>query len=32
MPLTSRLGDQCFNSTDIQHLYEADDYPLRKPE
>jgi hypothetical protein len=26
------VGDQRFNSGDIQRLYEADDYPLRKPE
>ena len=25
------VGDQRFNSTEIQRLYEADDYPLRKP-
>jgi hypothetical protein len=23
-------GDERFNSTEIQRLYEADDYPLRK--
>jgi hypothetical protein len=26
------VGDQRFNSTEIQRLYEAADYPLRKPE
>ncbi len=26
------VGDARFNSTEIQRLYEADDYPLRKPE
>jgi hypothetical protein len=26
------VGDQRFNGTEIQHLYEANDYPLRKPE
>ena len=25
-------GDKRFNSIEIQRLYEADDYPLRKPE
>ena len=25
------VGDQRFNGTEIQRLYEADDYPLRKP-
>jgi len=27
-----QVGDERFDSSDIQHLYEADDYPLRKPE
>ena len=26
------VGDQRFNSTEIQRLYEAANYPLRKPE
>ena len=26
------VGDERFNSTEIQRLYEADDYPLPKPE
>ena len=26
------VGDDRFNSSDIQRLYEADDYPLRKSE
>ena len=26
------VGDQRFNSIEIQRLYEADDYPLRKSE
>jgi hypothetical protein len=26
------VGDERFNSVEIQRLYEADDYPLRKPE
>ena len=26
------VGDERFNSTEIQRLYEAEDYPLRKPE
>jgi hypothetical protein len=26
------VGDERFNSSEIQRLYEADDYPLRKPE
>ena len=26
------VGDARFNSSEIQRLYEADDYPLRKPE
>jgi hypothetical protein len=26
------VGDERFNSSEIRHLYEADDYPLRKPE
>ena len=26
------VGDERFNSTEIQRLYEASDYPLRKPE
>jgi hypothetical protein len=25
------VGDERFNSNEIQRLYEADDYPLRKP-
>ena len=25
------VGDERFNSNDIQRLYEASDYPLRKP-
>jgi hypothetical protein len=25
-----QVGDERFNSTEIQRLYEADDYPLRK--
>ena len=25
------VGDERFNSTEIQRLYEAADYPLRKP-
>jgi hypothetical protein len=27
-----RSGDERFNSGEIQRLYEAADYPLRKPE
>ena len=27
-----RVGDERFNSGEIQRLYEAVDYPLRKPE
>jgi hypothetical protein len=27
-----QVGDQRFNSTEIERLYEAADYPLRKPE
>jgi hypothetical protein len=27
-----QVGDGRFNSSEIQRLYEADDYPLRKPE
>jgi Arc/MetJ-type ribon-helix-helix transcriptional regulator len=27
-----QVGDERFSSTDIQRLYEANDYPLRKPE
>jgi predicted ATPase len=27
-----QVGDERFNSTEIQRLYEAGDYPLRKPE
>jgi hypothetical protein len=27
-----QVGDERFNSSEIQRLYEADDYPLRKPE
>ena len=26
------VGDERFNSSEIQRLYEAEDYPLRKPE
>jgi Arc/MetJ-type ribon-helix-helix transcriptional regulator len=26
-----QVGDERFNSSEIQRLYEADDYPLRKP-
>jgi hypothetical protein len=26
------VGDERFASSEIQRLYEADDYPLRKPE
>ena len=26
------VGDERFNSSEIRRLYEADDYPLRKPE
>jgi hypothetical protein len=26
------VGDERFNSSEIQCLYEVDDYPLRKPE
>jgi hypothetical protein len=26
------VGDERFNSVEIQRLYEADDYPLRKAE
>ena len=26
------VGDERFNSNEIQRLYEAGDYPLRKPE
>ena len=26
------VGDERFNSTEIQRLYEADGHPLRKPE
>jgi hypothetical protein len=26
-----QVGDERFNSTEIQRLYEADDYPLRRP-
>jgi hypothetical protein len=25
------VGDERFNSSEIQRLYDADDYPLRKP-
>jgi hypothetical protein len=25
------VGDERFNSSEIQRLYEADDYPLQKP-
>jgi hypothetical protein len=27
-----QVGDERFNSIEILRLYEADDYPLRKPE
>ena len=27
-----QVGDERFNSSEIQRLYEAADYPLRKPE
>jgi hypothetical protein len=27
-----QVGDERFNSTEIQQLYEVDDYPLRKSE
>ena len=27
-----QVGDERFNSSQIQRLYEANDYPLRKPE
>jgi hypothetical protein len=27
-----QVGDERFDSREIQRLYEADDYPLRKPE
>jgi hypothetical protein len=27
-----QVGDERFNSAEIQRLYEGDDYPLRKPE
>ena len=27
-----QVGDERFNSSEIQHLYEAEDYPLRKRE
>jgi hypothetical protein len=27
-----QVGDERFNSSEIQQLYEAADYPLRKPE
>ena len=26
------VGEERFNSSEIQRLYEASDYPLRKPE
>jgi hypothetical protein len=26
------VGDERFNSSEIQRLYEGDDYPLRKPQ
>ena len=26
-----QVGEERFNSTEIRRLYEADDYPLRKP-
>jgi hypothetical protein len=26
-----QVGDERFNSNEIQRLYEADDYPLRRP-
>jgi hypothetical protein len=28
----AEVGDERFSSSEIQRLYEADDYPLRKPE
>jgi hypothetical protein len=28
----AQVGDERFNSSQIQRLYEANDYPLRKPE
>jgi hypothetical protein len=27
-----QVGDERLNSSEIQHLYEPSDYPLRKPE
>ena len=27
-----KVGDERFNSSEIHRLYEAADYPLRKPE
>jgi hypothetical protein len=27
-----QVGDERFDSSEIQRLYEAEDYPLRKPE
>jgi hypothetical protein len=27
-----QVGDERFNGDEIQRLYEADEYPLRKPE
>jgi hypothetical protein len=27
-----QVGDERFNSIEIQQLYEANDYPLRKPD
>jgi hypothetical protein len=27
-----QVGDERFNSTEIQRLYDAVEYPLRKPE
>ena len=27
-----QVGDERFNSSEIQRLYEASEYPLRKPE
>jgi hypothetical protein len=27
-----QVGDERFNSTEIERLYEAADYPLRKPQ
>ena len=27
-----QIGDERYNSAEIERLYEAEDYPLRKPE